>query len=125
MTPQPHFSKNILATLHASKILGLRVGAEHRFIGVWFVMANDRLFVRPWNNKPDGRYQAFQEESNGTIQVNEREIKIRARKSRGERLMDTIDQAYREKYPTPGSHNYVVGFAQPRRRGTTLELMPI
>lgn len=124
MTPQPHFSKPILATLHASQILGLRVGAEHRFIGVWFVMVNDRLFVRPWNNKPDGWYQAFQKESHGTIQVNEREIKIRARKSRGERLMDAIDQAYREKYPTPGSRNYVVGFAQPCRRAMTMELVP-
>ncbi|MGH9856437.1 MAG: hypothetical protein ACRD4B_01215, partial [Acidobacteriota bacterium] len=53
-----------------------------------------------------------------------REIRVRAKKTSGERLLDAIDQAYGEKYHTPGSQKYVRGFALPRRRMTTLELIP-
>ena len=58
------------------------------------------------------------------IQFAGREIRVRARKTRDERLMDGIDLAYREKYPTPGSRKYVEGFARARRRATTTELTP-
>jgi hypothetical protein len=125
MKARQRFSADILAALHTSKILGLRAGAQpHRFIGVWVVVVNGRVFVRSWNNKPQGWYRAFLEEPQGMIQIAGREIRVRARKTRGERLMDAIDRAYREKYPTPGSRKYVEGFARARRRATTTELVP-
>ena len=90
------FPDDLLAAIHESKILGLRAGAQpHRFIGVWVVVVNKRVFVRPWNNKPQGWYQVFLEEPHGMIQVAGREIRVRTRKTRGERLMDAIDLAYR------------------------------
>jgi hypothetical protein len=118
------FSKTVLATLQSAKILGLRVDNQHRFIGVWPIVVQDRLFIRSWDNKPNGWYQAFQKESTGAIQVGERKIKICSRRVNSERLLDAVDQAYRDKYPTPGSRNYVFGFAQPKRRATTTELVP-
>ena len=80
--------------------------------------------MRPWNNKPEGWYQTFLEEPEGRVQIDGREVRVRARKARGERLMDAIDLAYRTKYPTPGSRGYVEGFALPVRRSTTIELLP-
>ena len=125
MKANPRFSYDVLTALHTSKILGLRAGLQpHRFIGVWAVVVKERVFVRSWNNKPQGWYQAFLKEPEGTIQIAGREMRVRARKARGERLMDAIDLAYREKYPTPGSRTYVEGFARARRRATTLELVP-
>jgi hypothetical protein len=125
MKAKQRFSNDILDALHTSKIFGLRAGTQpHRFIGVWVVVVNERVFVRPWNNKPHGWYRAFLEEPHGLIQIAGREMRVRARKARGERLMDAIDLAYREKYPTPGSRKYVEGFARARRRATTLELVP-
>lgn len=124
-TKQSQFSKTILAAFHTNKIIGLRAGTQpHRFLGVWVVVVKGRVFVRPWNNKPGGWYQVFLEEPQGVIQLAERELRVRARKARGERLMDAIDLAYREKYPTPGSRKYVAGFARARRRETTIELLP-
>lgn len=123
MKTAPHFSKPVLAALHNSRILGLRTGT-HRFTGVWFVVVNDRLFVRPWNDEPGGWYRAFLKEPAGVMQLGKRELRVRARKTRGERLLEAIDRAYREKYPTPGARAYVTGFARPRRRATTLELLP-
>lgn len=125
MTATTRFSRPIVSALEASKIIGLRAGVEpHRFIGVWVVVVGGRVFVRPWNDKRDGWYRAFLEEPQGLLQVGDREFRIRTRKSRGERLMDAIDMAYKEKYPTPASRKWVTGFAQPRRRATTLELLP-
>ena len=125
MKAKQRFSNDILTALHASKVIGLRAGAQpHRFVGVWVVVVNERVFVRSWNNKPHGWYRAFLEEPHGMIQIAGREIRVRARKTRGERLMDAIDLAYREKYPTPGSRKFVEGFARARRRATTTELVP-
>ena len=119
------FSSTVLDRLRSGKILGLRAGSQpHRFIGVWVVVVRQRVFVRPWNNRPNGWYRVFLREPEGAIQVGELKRRVRARKARGERLMDAIDLAYRTKYPTPGSRRYVLGLARPRRRATTLELMP-
>jgi hypothetical protein len=119
------FPKKILTALDTSKIIGVRAGSKpHRFIGVWAIVVRERVFVRPWNNKPAGWYQAFLKEPQGVIQLEELELNVHARRVRGERLLDAIDLGYRSKYPTPGSRNYVEGFARAERRATTLELLP-
>jgi len=124
MTPPARLSRSTVNALHASQIIGLRAGlADHRFIAVWVVVVDDRVFVRPWNDKPAGWYRAFLEDPRGVLQLGECEIKIRTRRSRGERLMDAIDNAYKEKYRTPGAQKWVRGFATRRRRSTTLELL--
>jgi hypothetical protein len=110
--------------VHDSRIIGVRSGDEHRFTGVWVVVARGRVFVRPWNAKPTGWYRAFDDEPNGAMQVGEREIGVRARKTRGERLHDEIDAAYAEKYHTEASRKWVRGFSLRRRRATTTELVP-
>lgn len=123
--PSSRFSKPVIAALHATKILGVRAGrGSHRFVAVWVVVVKDRAFVRPWNDKPDGWYRAFLLEPRGMIQVGNREIRVQAKRTRGERLWDAVDAAYAEKYPTPGSRGYVRGFALARRRRTTTELVP-
>jgi hypothetical protein len=119
------FSDRLLDAFSAAKIIGVRAGSKpHRFIGVWVVVVKNRVFIRPWNNKPDGWYQSFLEDPEGRIQIADREVRVRARKARGERLMDAIDLAYSTKYPTPGSRAYVKGFALAHRRATTIELLP-
>jgi hypothetical protein len=118
------FSAAHLGWLRASKILGVRAGTEHRFTGVWVVVVQNHVFVRSWDNKPDGWYQTFTKNPFGAIQVSGLEIPVRARKVRGERLIDAIDLAYAEKYNTPASKKYVRGFALPKRRQTIVELMP-
>lgn len=119
------FSAPILAALSRAKIIGLRAGiAPHRFLGVWVVVVRDRAFVRPWNDRPDGWRRVFRNDPRGAMQLGTRTIGVLARPARGERLWDEIDDGYAEKYPTPGSRGYVRGFAQDRRRRTTVELVP-
>jgi hypothetical protein len=120
------FSRPVVAAINLSKILGVRAGArsDHRFIGIWPVVVAGRVFARSWTVKPGGWYRTFLEDPLGTIQVGEREIRIRAVPARGERLRDAVERAYAEKFPTPGARKYVRGFRTERRRDTTIEFVP-
>ena len=105
-------------------MLGIRAGRDHRFTWVWVVVVVDRVFIRSWNDRPTGWFRAFEEEPLGAIKIADREVAIRGRKPRGERLMAAIERAYGEKYTTPGSLRYGRGFKTPRRRRATIEVMP-
>jgi hypothetical protein len=121
------FSASIVAAIDASKILGIRAGArsDHRFIGVWVVVVEGRVFARSWTLKPTGWYHTFLDDPLGTIQVGERKIAVRAVPARGERIRDAVEAAYAKKYSTPASRKYVRGFRTARRREATMEFVPV
>jgi len=120
------FARGIVAAIDAGKILGVRAGrgADHRFIGIWAVVVDGRVFARSWKQARDGWYRTFLDDSLGTIRIGDREIRVRARPARSARIRDDVERAYAEKYPTPGSRKYVRGFRTTRRRDTTLEFLP-
>jgi hypothetical protein len=119
-------SRTVVAAIEASKILGVRAGArsDHRFTGVWPVVVNGRVFARSWTLTREGWYHAFLNDPLGTLQVGERNIRVRAVPTRSERIRDAVERAYAEKYTTPGALKYVRGFRTPRRRGATIEFVP-
>ena len=125
MTAARRFSGPVLEELAKAKILGVRAGAEHRYTGVWVVVVEGRVFVRSWNDKPTGWYRAFQTEPVGSVQLAGREVAVRARRLRAERLRDAVTRAYAVKYDTKASEKWVRGFAEPGRAATTLELLPV
>lgn len=118
------FPPRVLSLLRGERVLRIRAGDEHRFLGIWFVLVGDRLFVRPWNDAPGGWRRALLGDPRGAILVAGREIPVRARPARGERLFDAVDAAYAEKYDTKASQKWVRGLALPRRRKKTTELLP-
>jgi hypothetical protein len=108
-----------------SAVLGIRAGARaaHRFVGVWPVVVNGRVFVRSWTQKAGGWYQTFLNDPLGTIQVGKRRVRVRAVRVRAARIRDKVERAYAAKYNTPGSLKYVRGFRTARRRNTTIEFV--
>jgi hypothetical protein len=44
---------------------------------------------------------------------------------RGEKLLDAISAAYRDRYASPGSRKFAEGMDEPARRKTTLELTAV
>jgi hypothetical protein len=128
MTASRRFPARLLAQLADSPILRIRAGADHKFLGIWVVVAKGRVFVRPWNDKPTGWRQALLAEpgAKGAIRLAKDgpDIRVRARPVRGERLFDLVDDAYAAKYVTKASQQWVEGFRVPRRRKTTMELLP-
>jgi hypothetical protein len=120
------FSRAVAEMIDESKIFRIRAGADsgHRFLGIWAVVVDGRVFARSWTLKPGGWYHTILEERAGTVQVGDREIPVRAARVRGERILQAIDEAYAAKYSTPASKKYVRGLRTPRRRETTMEFMP-
>lgn len=57
--------------------------------------------------------------------MGDKEILIRAIQTRSERLKDLVSAAYKEKYNTPGSVQYVKDMSRKKSRDTTTELVPI
>jgi hypothetical protein len=125
MKAKRQFSNDVLAAIRDEKILRIRAGTEpHRFIGIWAVVVEGRVFVRSWSLKPRSWWRTFLEEPRGAIQVAGREIAVRAVQTRSERLKDAVDHAYLEKYNTPGSVNYAKDLGRAKSRATTTELVP-
>ena len=115
-----------MTAIDTSKIVGVRAGArsDHRFIGIWAVVVDGRVFARSWTRSADGWYRTFLEDPLGTLQVGNRAVRVRVVPARGSRINAAVERAYAEKYPTPGSVKYVRGFRTPRRRETTVEFLP-
>ena len=124
MTVRKRFPKRVVDSLRDGKMLGIRAGAEHRFIGIWVVVVEGRVFVRSWSLKPRSWYRTFLEEPRGTIVVDGHEIDVRAVQTRSERLKKAVDQAYLTKYNTPGSVKYAKDLGRKKSRDTTTELVP-
>ena len=52
------FARSIVEEIDQTKYLGIKAGArsDHRFIGIWAVVVDGRVFVRSWTLKPGGWY---------------------------------------------------------------------
>ena len=127
MKPKSRFPEAVLATLRKDKILGIRAGTDssHRIIGIWVVVVEGRVFVRSWSMSPRSWWRTFLEDPYGSMFVGEKEFRIRAIQTRSERLKDLVSAAYKEKYNTPGSVQYVKEMSQKKSRDTTTELVSI
>ena len=127
MGQKNRFSKEILELLHREKILGVRAGRDstHRVIGVWVVVVEDRVFIRSWSMKPRSWWRTFLEDPYGSLFLGEKEMPIRTIQTRSERLKDLVSAAYKEKYNTPGSIQYVKDMSKRKSRDTTTELVPL
>ena len=118
------FSRKVVDAIDAASIMGIKAGSEHRFIGVWPVVVNGRVYARSWGVSPGGWYDAFLEHGGGAIQVSDREIRVRAVPARGERVRDKVEDAYAQKFTTKASKKWVRGFKTARRRAATIEFVP-
>jgi len=118
-------SRSAVTAIDESKILGVRAGrrSNHRFTGIWVVVVDGRVFARSWTQTPDGWYRTFLDDPVGTIQIGDWQIRVRTVRTRGERILDAVEQAYAAKYRTPGALKYVRGFRATRRRAATIEFV--
>jgi hypothetical protein len=126
MRASRQFPGDIVAAIRDGKYLYIRAGTlPHRFIGIWAVVVDGRVFVRSWSVKPRSWYRTFLEEPRGAIRLAGHEIAVRAVRTRSEPLNQAIDHAYLDKYNGPGSLKYARDLGRPKSRVTTTELVPI
>jgi len=125
MKQRRRFPAAVLAALRDGKALSIRAGIRpHRFIGIWVVVVDGRVFVRSWSLKRRSWWRTFLEEPQGSIQVAGRTIPVRAVRTRSEQVKDAVDRGYLEKYGTGGSLKYARDLGSAKSRATTTELVP-
>lgn len=57
MKTRPSFPPGVVSAIDKGKILGIRAGTQpHRFIGIWAVVVERRVFVRSWSLKPRSKF---------------------------------------------------------------------
>ena len=98
---------------------------QHRFIGIWVVFVQNRVFIRSWSVKANGWYRTFLNEPLGTIQAKDLKIAVRAIDIKPENLRDAIDRAYLDKYNTAGALTYAKDLGCAKSRDSTVEFMPL
>jgi hypothetical protein len=126
MSSAQRFPRRVVSAIRSDQILAIRAGTEpHRFIGIWAVVVEGRVFVRSWSIKPGGWYRTFLVEPEGAIRVGQRELRVRAVHTRSERLKAAVDRAYLAKYNTPGALKYARDLGRAKSRATTTELVPL
>ena len=124
--PASRLPKTIVSAIDEEKMLAIRAGTEpHRFIGIWAVVVEGRVFVRSWSLKPRSWYRTFREDPVGAIQVRGRTVRVRARFPTGERLLDAVSEAYAREVPHAWSLKYVRDLGREKSRATTTELVPL
>ena len=126
MKSRNRFPDEVLESLRKDKIIGIRAGVDstHRVIGIWVVVVERRVFVRSWSMKPRSWWRTFLEDPYGVMTVGTKEFRIRTVQTRSERLKDLVSAAYKEKYNTPGSVQFVKDMSRKKSRDTTTELVP-
>ena len=121
MTSKTRFLKEIIGSVQREKIIGS--DSAHRSIGIWAVVVEGRVFVCSWGMKPRSWWRTLLDDPYGLVTVGTQEFSIRAIQTRSERLKDLVSAAYKEKYNTPGSIQYIRDLSGKRSRDTTTELV--
>jgi len=103
--------------------VAIRIGSKpHRFIRIWTVVVDGRIYARSWSLSPGGWYRTLTAEKHGVLQAGKATAPFRSVRARGETLLSAIDRAYHEKYPRPGEVRYVNDMCRPESRASTVEL---
>lgn len=105
-------------------MLRIRAGPDHRFIGIWVVVVEGRVFVRSWSLKPQSWYRTFRKDPRGAILLDGRVIPVRAVRTRSELRKDAVSSAYLEKYGSGNSLKYARDMGRKKSRETTTEIVP-
>lgn len=115
---------DLVTAIRDGSSIAIRAGSRpHRFIRIWAVVVEGRVFVRSWSFKPRSWYRTLLAQPRGVVQVGRKSVSFRAARPRGEALRSAVDRAYLRKYARPGEVRFARDLCGPRSRSTTTELI--
>jgi hypothetical protein len=115
---------DLIAAIRERKRIAIRAGSRpHRFIPLWAVVVERRVFVRSWSLKPGSWHRVLVEDPVGTVLVGDRKVRFRAVQTRSERLRSAVDHAYLTKYGGPTEIAYARDLGRARSRASTTQLV--
>ena len=115
---------NLLECISETKITTFRQGDIHRFIDVWMVIVDDRIFARSWRGSKTGWYYKFLKDSNGAIQCGDVYYKIDGLiPSDLDNINQRINDAFTKKYGKGDYPEIAKEMIQPDRMVRTIEFI--
>ena len=124
MEPRERTATELVAAIRDGWSIAIRAGSKpHRFIRIWAVVVEDRVFVRSWSLEARSWYRTLLVEPHGVVQAGRKTVPFRAARARGESLKAAVDRAYLRKYARPGEAHYARDLCGARSRATTTELV--
>jgi hypothetical protein len=102
-----------------------RDGRAHRWLPIWVVCADERVYVRTWHRRTTGWFGQVTASGRARIRVPgvELDVVVADLGDEDRDLRAAVDQAYRAKYGTPGDE-MVAGMITDASAATTLRLTP-
>ncbi|MCG8440737.1 MAG: DUF2255 family protein [Caulobacterales bacterium] len=116
------FDDAFLEAIETKELIGVRGGAgEHRFLPIWMVAVDRRVFARSWSRLQRSWRTAFDEEGVGVIDTGDIKMAVKGAPVTDAALNARIDDAYRLKY---GDQQGVRDIVRPVSVVTTIEFLP-
>jgi hypothetical protein len=124
--PRARNRGDLVSAIQDARRIALRAGSRpHRFIPLWVVVVERRIFVRSWSLKPRSWWRTLLVEPQGVVQIGDSEVRFRAARTRSSRLKAAVDRAYLAKYGRGGEIRFARDMALTKSRATTTELVLI
>ena len=125
-TPMLRFGSESLTALDRNPYIYIKAGSKpHRAIVIWVIVVERRIFVRSWGYKPRSWNRVLEQDPTAVIQVGKKKLKVRAIRTRSDRLKRLIDRAYLKKYARGGMMRFAKDMGRSKSRATTIELVPL
>lgn len=116
------FDDAFLEAIETKELIGVRGGAgEHRFLPIWMVAVDGRVFARSWSRLQRSWRTAFDEDGVGMIDTGDTKTAVNGAPVTDAALNARIDDAYRRKY---GDQQGVRDIVRPVSVVTTIEFLP-
>jgi len=116
----------LIASSRELEIASLGAGGQlRRFLPIWVVCVADQVYVRSWYRRTTGWFGLVVTAGTARIRVPgvERDVVVTDLGDDDAELRAGVDQAYRDKYGTPGDE-MVAGMLADAAAATTLRLTP-
>lgn len=115
-----------LAWINSHTLTGIKAGTDRdRFLDIWMVVVDGRIFARSWGLSERSWYTAFLQHGAGEIRCGEDTFAITARIPGDlQGLTLRIDQAYLDKYNHGDNAFYAQGIVRPEHAACTMEFIP-
>ncbi|WP_158538604.1 DUF2255 family protein [Chitinophaga skermanii] len=121
------FPYHILKYIEKHTLIGVRAGRNRqKFVEVWMVVVNNRVFARSWGQAPLGWYTEFLTDPMGAIRCGDDIIQVAGFiPPDADKIQQAVSNAYLSKYDYGENSFYANGITDAAREKTTLEFLPI
>ena len=116
-------NKELIEYLNNNTLIEIKGGLEReKFIEIWMVNVDNRIFARSWNKSKKSWFTEFQKIGVGQIKFGEKILNVFGKKTqKDDEINEKIDETYLRKYIQPENINYAKGITQPEYADYTMK----